>query len=111
MSKVKLVSEDGQPAPTIFEFITKRRGGKNHKIGVIVGVRNGDYYGVSFAQANLKEGDLFDPTAGFGIAISRALGYIDAPKVPDGIQNQFLRFQGRCEAYFKDVDPGTAPKF
>lgn len=111
MSKIRFVVEEGQPHPVIFEYITKRHSGKNHRIGVIVGVRNGDYYGVNFAQANTKEGDLFEPIAGFGIAITRALGYIEAPPIPDGLQRQFLRFQGRCEAYFKGVNPGTAPKF
>lgn len=111
MSKVQLVIEEGQPHPVIFEYITKRRGGKNHKIGVIVGVRNGDYYGTGFAQANTKEGDEFDMTAGFGIAIARALGYMQSPDVPDGVRRQFLRFEGRCEAYFKEVEKGVASKF
>ncbi len=101
MHKVKLVSDKGKPAPTIFEYIWKRKNGQRIRVGVLVGTRNGSYYGVGFSQANIKEGDQFDSISGFGIAISRALGYIESPKIPNGLVKQFVVLKQDANLIFK----------
>ena len=93
-----------KPHKEIFEYIRKRRGGKTHKVGIILGTIIDDTIRIGWSKCNVKEGDKFHLKTGMSIARSRTsdepLTRAEAPKC---IRRQVRRFGARCVRYFKDA--------
>ena len=91
-----------QPQTEIFEYLTKRYSKKNHKVGVVVGFKEGDKILIGWAKCNIKL-DKFDKETGIELAKQRAKGLDPICKIPDADVRQIQEFQARCLRYFKDA--------
>jgi hypothetical protein len=90
------------PKP-IFEYIQRRKGGKNIKVGVIVGlVDRGNTIKIGWSKCNIAK-DVFAKHTGLLMATNRALDkeekFVPAPNC---IHRQLRQFGGRCLRFYKD---------
>ena len=96
----------------IFEYIRRRKGGKNHKVGIVWGTVVGDnkVIKIGWSKCNLKAGDVFNAKQGMELAKSRA--YNETPTttpIPICIHKQIRQFGARCVRYFKDASKLEIP--
>ena len=81
----------------IFEYVRER----HEKVGVIVGIRDGNKIQIGWSKANRKLGDVFDKEEGIGIAEARATGMLVSPLLPACMIRQAICFEDRCKRFFK----------
>ena len=94
----------------IFEYIRRNHGGKTHKVGVIVGIRDNGTIRLGWSKCNVGL-DKFDAAAGLDLAKQRALGNFPITPIPGFpitpipgcIKKQYRTFAARCVRYFKDA--------
>lgn len=90
----------------IFEYIRRRKGGKVHKVGIILAtVTDNSVIKIGWSKTNTKVGDKFDLNEGLLMARNRAttLGITDVPSAPLCIRRQLRQFGARAVRYFKDA--------
>jgi len=106
---VDKVIKDFEPTPEpakvhpteIFEYVTKRFHKKNHKVGVVVGLREGDKVVIGWSKTNLKAKDAFNLKHGIDLAKQRAQGLAPFPPTPPCMVRQLSNFSARCVRFFK----------
>jgi hypothetical protein len=88
----------------IFEYVRRRKGGRNYKVGVLLGTVDEGTIKIGWSKCNLKEGDEFDSLEGMQMAKNRALNTLtSAPAIPKCLNSQARHFGARCLRYFKDA--------
>lgn len=88
----------------IHEYIRERVPDKRKRpIGVIVGTVIDEVIYVGWSKTNIKLGDKFDKKFGIDLALKRAKGLVDTPKLPPQMKVQMREFQVRCLSYFKQA--------
>lgn len=92
----------------IFEYIKRRHGGKNHKVGIILGLVDNDTIRIGWSKCNQKSGDKFDTLIGLEYAKNRAMKS-DNVLTPNCIKRHLRQFSGRCVRYFKDANKLEIP--
>ena len=87
----------------IYQFISKRVGGKRQKVGVLFGdVDKDGRVKIGWARAKVNHGDKFNPTRALNIAKGRAEAKEFFPICPS-LYDDALEFSSRCERYFKQA--------
>lgn len=87
----------------IFEYIRRRKGGQNIKVGVVLGLRVDDEIRIGWSKCNSIQ-DKFDPEVGIELARLRACKETPTTTpVPSCIRNQVRQMAARCVRYFKDT--------
>lgn len=92
-----------QPTTKIFEIVTRRFKKRDHKVGVLLGFKEGDRVLIGWSKANLKAGDVFDKEKGLELAALRAMNLAAFPPTPPCFVRKLNRFTARCVRYFKDA--------
>jgi hypothetical protein len=92
----------------IFEYIRRRKNGKVHKVGVILGrievYENNQIINIGWSKCNGKLGDTFNLEQGLELARARARNETPTTvPVPLCIKSQIRKFSSRCVRYFKDA--------
>ena len=91
----------------LFQYLRKRRGGKNVKSGVLLGrkVKGRVLVGWSKCKLTGKNPDTFDVQRGLDIAQGRIQSFVDEHRnghqVPPSIEDNLKKFVNRCKRYFK----------
>jgi hypothetical protein len=87
----------------IFEYIKRRKGGMNYKVGVKYATVQGDAIKIGWSKCKTKE-DVFIPADGISMAKARALGEICVhTPTPNCIKEDLRRFGARALRYFKNA--------
>jgi len=87
----------------IFEYIKRRKGGMNHKIGVKYATVQGDAIKIGWSKCNISL-DPFIPADGISMAKARALGELCVhTPTPECIKEDLRRFGARALRYFKNA--------
>ena len=88
----------------IHEYVRERIPGRGKQIvGVIAGTVQEGNIVVGWSKCNWKEGDTFDKSNGYSMAVRRAHGIEPTPELPVQMVNQAREFQIRCLKYFKQT--------
>lgn len=105
MSEVKHQTE-------IFEYIRRRKGGKTHKVGVVLGLKENGVIKVGWSKCNqsIQHGDIFNVAKGIELARSRARNDTTTTPTPLCVKSQVRRFSSRCVRYFRDSNTLTMPE-
>jgi hypothetical protein len=107
----RTVSNKKENTVDILEYVRKRKGGKNYRVGLLLGRKvNGKVY-VGWSKCWVKK-DEFDPDFGMLIASNRihlsSIGDNRYRPVHNSIQDQLTRFTERCKRYFKTENVNLA---
>jgi hypothetical protein len=89
----------------IFEYIRRRKGGKTHKVGVILGLIDGNIARVGWSKCNqsIQHGDVFNAAKGIELARSRARHETPTTPMPLCIKSQARKFGARAVRYFQEA--------
>lgn len=96
----------------IFEYIRRNKDGKKIKVGVILGLVDGDVARIGWSKCKMSGlcGDVFDLTKGIELARSRARHETPNAPTPLCIKSQVRKFGARAWRYFQDANTLTMPQ-
>ena len=83
--------------------IRKNVNGRKVIVGLMVADKVNGLVKYGSSKAAITRGDSFDPDYGMCLAIQR-LNARDTVPIPNSMAEDFIRFEGRCNKYFKDAD-------